>query len=266
MKRNYTQINGIDWPKYVKDGSDVLESATSGEGGDAEKTANALVKRAMLLTTLRKTIRAEMAVRAGFSKARTYMTSMAMIGVHLHNGKEKEAAPLCGETRALAKTHDEVFSLIDTCMRLNRGEPPEETLPWVSATEWGMYKQRAQERGEQNLARREAEDAIKPPPPPPARPAGAAEGSQPAADPKRASFTLRNSCRETVKLFLGKTPKFGSGRTDSMSANSMRDESMTEGEMIWIVDGGGNGISSHTVSSGVREVSIGSSCKGFQAH
>jgi hypothetical protein len=98
MKKNYTQINGIDWPLYVKDGSDVLESATSGEGGDAEKAANALVKRAVLLTTLRKTTEAEAAVRAGFGKARTYMTSLAMIGVHLHSDQEKEAAPLAPAT------------------------------------------------------------------------------------------------------------------------------------------------------------------------
>jgi hypothetical protein len=98
-------------------------------------------------------------------------------------------------------------------------------------------------------------------------PAPTGPGQQPEQDasPRHASFTLRNTCRETVKLFFGKTPKFGSGRTDSMSGNSRRNESMTEGEMIWIVDGSGNGISSYSVSAGVREVTISESCMGFQA-
>ncbi len=101
---------------------------------------------------------------------------------------------------------------------------------------------------------------------PGATPDAAAGGAQAPSGPQYASFTLRNSCRETVKLFFGDKPKFGSGKSTSISGNSQQNESMREGDMIWIVDASDNGVSSYTVSAGVHEVNINSGCNGFEAH
>jgi hypothetical protein len=77
------------------------------------------------------------------------------------------------------------------------------------------------------------------------------------------SLSLHNDCPETVRLFFGNTPKFGSGTESSISSNSTESHSMREGEMVWIVDQSGNGMSSLTVSPGQTHVTITRSCTGF---
>ena len=94
--------------------------------------------------------------------------------------------------------------------------------------------------------------------PEPAKPAA------PAA-PTVVSITLRNACPNTVKIFFGDKPKFGSGTYSSMSSNSSTSKSMRPGDMIWIVDDSQNGVSSATVSASTRKVEITSSCTGLTA-
>ena len=75
--------------------------------------------------------------------------------------------------------------------------------------------------------------------------------------------TLRNRCRETVKLFFGDKPKFGSGTYSSLGGNSSTSRQFREGDMIWVVDDGQNGLSSTTVSRGARTIEITESCTGM---
>ncbi|MGB1012701.1 MAG: hypothetical protein ACPG4T_01105, partial [Nannocystaceae bacterium] len=93
------------------------------------------------------------------------------------------------------------------------------------------------------------------------------EPSKPAAPaaPSVVSITLRNACPNTVKIFFGDKPKFGSGTYSSMSSNSSTSKSMRPGDMIWIVDDSQNGLSSATVSASTRKVEITSSCTGLTA-
>jgi hypothetical protein len=77
------------------------------------------------------------------------------------------------------------------------------------------------------------------------------------------SLSLHSDCPETVRLFFGDTPKFGSGTEASISSNSTESHSMREGEMVWIVDQSGNGMSSLTASPGQTHVTITRSCTGF---
>lgn len=77
------------------------------------------------------------------------------------------------------------------------------------------------------------------------------------------SITLRNTCSQTVDLFFGEKPKFGSGTYSNMSSNSSTSKSMRPGEMIWIVDDSQNGISSVTVEAGTNTVEITGDCTGF---
>jgi hypothetical protein len=93
--------------------------------------------------------------------------------------------------------------------------------------------------------------------------------SSPPSDPhgsagaQNVSLTLHNDCPHTVRLFFGTTPKFGSGTESSISANTTEGHSMRAGEMIWILDGSGNGMSSLTASPGQTHVTITRSCTGF---
>jgi len=100
--------------------------------------------------------------------------------------------------------------------------------------------------------------------PGPATQPAAAKPAAPAA-PSVVSITLRNTCPNTVKIFFGDKPKFGSGTYSSMSSNSSTSKSMRPGDMIWIVDDSQNGLSSATVSASTRKVEITSSCTGLTA-
>jgi hypothetical protein len=88
-------------------------------------------------------------------------------------------------------------------------------------------------------------------------------GSESSGGSQIVSLSLHNDCPETVRLFFGQTPKFGSGTESSISSNSTESHSMREGEMVWIVDQSGNGMSSLTVSPGQTHVTITRSCTGF---
>ncbi|MGH1339965.1 MAG: hypothetical protein ACRBN8_00325 [Nannocystales bacterium] len=80
------------------------------------------------------------------------------------------------------------------------------------------------------------------------------------APPKPVSVTLRNTCSETVKIFFGDKPKFGSGTYSSLSSNTSTSHSFMPGDMFWIVDDSQNGVSSFTVADGTRKIEIGSGC------
>lgn len=98
--------------------------------------------------------------------------------------------------------------------------------------------------------------------------ASSTPGATPAAAPAPAgpvSVTIRSSCGQTVKVFYGDKPKFGSGTYSTISSNSVQSHSFREGEQFWIVDDSENGVSSATISSGTRELEIGSSCSGISA-
>lgn len=105
-------------------------------------------------------------------------------------------------------------------------------------------------------------------------PVGDATSSPPTTDPGAAptpppgpvSVTLRNSCKENVRVFFGDKPKFGSGRTSSMSSNSSTSQSFQPGDMFWIVDASDNGVASVTVAEGMREIEIVDGCTSLRTH
>jgi hypothetical protein len=103
--------------------------------------------------------------------------------------------------------------------------------------------------------------------PPPSYGSPDAGGSEPApaqpAGPTIVSITLRNTCPQTVNLFFGDKPKFGSGTYTTLGSNTSTSKSMQAGEMIWIVDGSQNGISSATIEAGIGTVEITGDCSGF---
>jgi hypothetical protein len=77
------------------------------------------------------------------------------------------------------------------------------------------------------------------------------------------SMSLKNECSQTVKLFIGDKPRFGSGRSTSVSSNSITSYSGSGSQTYWIVDSSGNGVSSYTASPGRNDIRILPSCSGF---
>lgn len=94
---------------------------------------------------------------------------------------------------------------------------------------------------------------------------GAAPASAAPEPPKPVSVTLRNTCSETVKVFFGDKPKFGSGRYSSLSSNSSTSHSFMPGDMFWIVDDSQNGVSSVTIGESTRTVEVQNGCTGLSA-
>ena len=110
-------------------------------------------------------------------------------------------------------------------------------------------RQEREARWAENDRRREAERA---------RPSSSGGSSSSSQGP--VSVTIRSQCRQTVPVFYGSKPKFGSGTQSSVSYNSVSSHSFRVGDMMWVTDASGNGLSSVTVGPGTRNIEIDSSC------
>jgi len=98
----------------------------------------------------------------------------------------------------------------------------------------------------------------------PSQPSGSEESAK-TATPSTVSVSLHNGCKETVKLFFGAKPKFGSGRYSSLSSNTRTNETFRPGDQLWIVDDSQNGVSNVTISETTREIEVASSCDELRA-
>lgn len=269
LQGNLSQISGIDWRAYVKDGADTLGSATQNAQG--AEAADALAKRASFQASLGDEAGALVTLESAFERGHTYLSGLGMMSVYAHENKPAEANALCEKTRPLAQDDSQVYDLLRECLKVvEEKETAQAALPWVSAADWTIFESRQREEQERRLAQRQAQEeqdkqwrdqqAQGP------APSNAGGGSQPSpSGPEHVSFTLRSSCSKTVSVFFGKTPRYGSGRTTPIGGNSVQNESLSAGDMLWIVDGSGNGLSSVSVSSGTREVEIGSSCTSLSS-
>ncbi len=76
-------------------------------------------------------------------------------------------------------------------------------------------------------------------------------------------MTIRSSCRDTVRVFYGDKPKYGSGTTSSISSNSVNSHSFMPGDMFWIVDQSDNGLDSVTLGPGISTIEINSDCRSI---
>jgi hypothetical protein len=82
------------------------------------------------------------------------------------------------------------------------------------------------------------------------------------------TIDIHNDCTDSVSLFLGDKPKFGSGTKTSVSSNSTtsfpRDSDGTL--TIWIIDAEENGLASVHITKRMKKVEIGRSCRTLDAH
>jgi hypothetical protein len=86
------------------------------------------------------------------------------------------------------------------------------------------------------------------------------------ASSRHYSLSLHNSCKHTVKLFIGEKPPFSSGTNTSLDSNTTTSYSGTAPEKIWVVDDSGNPISSYTTEPGMKTMQILESCSGFSTY
>jgi hypothetical protein len=78
------------------------------------------------------------------------------------------------------------------------------------------------------------------------------------------SLSIKNNCRQSVKIFIGTKPKYGSGTTSTLGGNSVNSRSgVNVGDQLCIVDNSGNPISCMTISSSTGRVEINSAGTGF---
>lgn len=77
------------------------------------------------------------------------------------------------------------------------------------------------------------------------------------------SLRLKNRCRRTVRLFIGRKPRFSSGRNTSLGGNTVTSYSGFAPQTIWIVGSSGRGVSSYALGAGRHELVITRSCMGF---
>lgn len=95
------------------------------------------------------------------------------------------------------------------------------------------------------------------------RTAASRQSSPSPSGPISVSVSIKNTCGETVKVFYGKKPKFGSGTYSRMSSNSRTSKSFRPGDMIWVVDDSQNGLGGATISETTRNVEL--TCTGVIA-
>lgn len=89
-------------------------------------------------------------------------------------------------------------------------------------------------------------------------------GKPPASSTNFASTRLTNLCGEKVLLWRGDKPN-GSGRSDSLGANTTISVQGSNGDKVWIVDSSSDrqGLGSFTLEPGLKEMYVDKSCRSF---
>jgi hypothetical protein len=173
-----------------------------------------------------------------------------------------DPAGFCAAHRGPCDEEGNLLYYMSLCYNLNPADSLAAALPWATAEEIARYEaSAAQAQAEQDAywaekdAEREAEAAA-------SQPSSSSSSSSSTAS-SGGSPQLKNNCSQTVKLFYGDKPKFGSGRYSSIGSNTSTSSGLRPGDMLWIVDDAQNGISSVTVSAGMQRIEITQSCTGF---
>ncbi|WP_224241242.1 YdgH/BhsA/McbA family protein [Hyalangium gracile] len=128
----------------------------------------------------------------------------------------------------------------------------------AEAREFEKREQARQAEWERERQKREAEQRA-------ASSASAGGASTGGGDSGYYSFSIKNECSRTVRMFIndGGNPRVSSGESATMSSNSISSFSGSGPRTFWIVDDSGEGVSSFSASGGQRNMRILESCVGF---
>jgi hypothetical protein len=94
---------------------------------------------------------------------------------------------------------------------------------------------------------------------------GGSGGAAPSG-PQIDSLSLHNDCAQTVKLFLGDKPKWGSGTSTTIGSNVTQSFTLNPGDKVWIVDQNDEGVVAYAGQPGMHSMKITSSCTQFSTN
>lgn len=263
--------NELDPKARVEDAVLILQGV---EGDDTTK-AKAKAVEAMLVEYLGDADRQGTLLQESYALDPEAGAWDALVVWHGQRGADDEVVTLCKAKREALDYSDALLTALSVCLQARNASSVESGLDFVSKADRAWYDaemrriaaemEAARAEEERRLAEARAREEAQRAAEAEARAASSSSGASSAgASSGPVSVTLRNRCRETVKVFFGDKPKFGSGRYSSMSSNSSTSHSFQPGDMFWIVDDGQNPISSVTVSPGMREIEILDSCTGMR--
>ncbi|MEZ4298369.1 MAG: hypothetical protein R3B70_25685 [Polyangiaceae bacterium] len=266
----------------LAEASDALEASVI---AFPDQKAEAMFSKGSMYLAAGKTDDAVTALRASMDARPSPRACVTLIAeLDKQGDPKKEIVPLCKKTRPSVSDEETKFNLLDACLEHTHATSVDEGLKWAGLVDIRFYKEytiriqaenEARRRDEEARAERERADAAARAEEARRRQAqmssqsmgssgsgssGNSSGSSASSGPWR--VTLHNECKQTVKLFLGKKPKWGSGTYTSIGSNTISSYSGSPGDMIWIVDDGQNGLSSLS-PSGTQRVKILSGCTGF---
>jgi hypothetical protein len=241
---------------------------------DPDRAVRALSYQSVFFVIEQNPAAALDAARRAFSIQPSFSTGRALVGLFWNQQiASAEAVAACGQTHDFAvveNVSDEDYQwVLEACLNvLPEGQQPKTAYPAIAEATWENYDANvtmlqdiARELQTMKDAERQAQGETAPPSSVPGPPAAAAPAAPPSSAPIH--VTLYNPCPQTVLLFIGKKPKYGSGTSDRIGSNQSFGKSLRQGDMIWIVDSSGNGISAWTASQGVRRLIVTKSCTGF---
>jgi hypothetical protein len=259
----------LDGAALVAEASDALEAAAV---AFPDQKAELMFSKGGMLLAAKKTDDGITALRASMDAKPSPRACVALIAELDKKGDpKKEIVPLCKKARPGVADDETRYALLDACLQRSHASSAAEGLKWAGNADITFYKEysmkiqvenderRRQEEARSAEARaemdaRRAEEDRR-------RASSSSQSSAPSA-PSGWSVSLHNECKQTVKLFLGKKPKWGSGTYTSIGSNTISSYSGSAGDMIWIVDDGQNGLSSLT-PSGNQRIKILPGCSGF---
>jgi hypothetical protein len=168
-----------------------------------------------------------------------------------------EVGTLCAQSRPVVV---DVVGLMELCSAHG------DALAWATPADKQAWREEQQREAQAEAERQAALAAsFSTPAPSPSFSSSSSSSSSPApAGPT--SVTIHSNCKQTVRVFLGDKPKYGSGTTTTISSNSISSYSLKPGSMIWIVDSSDNGLSSTSVGTSSQRIEISSTCTGFGAN
>jgi hypothetical protein len=266
----------LDWNAMVAEADAML--AVHAASADERTALQAVSLRAELQAATGRRAEALATWQAAHDARPSFTTAVGLLLISQKTGVAlADPMGFCERNRSVASGDMQLYQYMRACYAVNPAGSMAAALPWASEADLVLYAQidaqvqaEAAARQAEWEAQREAEQAERQRRMDEAAAASAASASAPSgltapAGPSVVSVTLKNNCRETVRLFFGDEPKFGSGTYSSLGANTQTSMSFRPGDMIWLVDDSQNGISSTSVSAITNRIEITESCTGMAA-
>jgi hypothetical protein len=262
-------------PALLTESFGYLDAAASAHPEEAGKM---LAAKGSLLLTSGDKAGGKQALEASFATPNLWPVAKLLV-IYDEAGDKASIRKVCEKARAVTKTDEERYAVLDNCVHHAHASSTDDALAWAPKGDAAFYTQRRAEYDAQDArearATREKIDAdrkamhdsfSKPGTTSTTSSSGSSSGGNMGSSSSGpVSVTIRSSCSKTVRVFYGNKPKFGSGTTSSISSNSVNSHSFRSGDMMWVVDDHDNGMGSVTVSPGTRELHIGSDCGSVSA-